>query len=120
MRLGCYGSVVTQWSDLTQELDAWTADGRRATLWWRDDDAAEPDAALERLLALAATHGLPLALAVIPARATRALAQRLAEADEIAAAFAFLASDDASYITGHNLVVDAGLTAHGYSIPDPA
>ena len=42
---------------------------------------------------------------------------RLASADDIAAAFSYLASDDASYVTGVNLVVDGGLTAHAYSVP---
>jgi len=35
---------------------------------------------------------------------------RLAEPEDIAAAFAFLASDDAAYITGHVLSVDGGMT----------
>lgn len=38
--------------------------------------------------------------------------RRLVKTEEIAAAFAFLASDDASAITGINLVVDCGLTAN--------
>lgn len=40
--------------------------------------------------------------------------KRLGKPEDMAAAFAFLASDDASYITGHNLVVDGGLLADIY------
>jgi len=40
--------------------------------------------------------------------------RRLVKTEEVAAAFAFLASDDASAITGHNLTVDCGLTANWY------
>ena len=36
---------------------------------------------------------------------------RLGHADEVAGTITFLASDDASYVTGHALVVDGGLTA---------
>jgi NAD(P)-dependent dehydrogenase (short-subunit alcohol dehydrogenase family) len=49
--------------------------------------------------------------------------RRLVRTDEIAAAFAFLASDDASAITGQNLTVDCGLTANWYileTLPEPA
>ena len=37
---------------------------------------------------------------------------RPADPAEVAAAIAFLASADASYVNGHNLVVDGGMTAH--------
>lgn len=42
---------------------------------------------------------------------------RLGSPADMAAAFSFLASDDAAYITGVNLVVDGGLTAHAYTVP---
>ena len=38
---------------------------------------------------------------------------RLGEPEDVAAAVAFLASDDASWITGQTLVIDGGLTLHG-------
>ena len=73
------------WRTLTEELDAWAAAGRTATLWWRDDDAVEPSAAFERLLALAAAQDVPIALAVIPLRASQALARGVETADARAA-----------------------------------
>jgi NAD(P)-dependent dehydrogenase (short-subunit alcohol dehydrogenase family) len=47
--------------------------------------------------------------------------RRLVRPEEIAATCAFLASDDASGITGQNLIVDCGLTANWYileSLPE--
>lgn len=52
--------------------------------WWRDDDAVTVTPALERLLALARRHDLPLALAVIPKGADEALAARIAEEPRVA------------------------------------
>lgn len=66
---------------LVAGLDAAAADGRRVAFWWRDDDAVAPTPALDRLLGLAESLGLPLVLASIPAGATAALAQRLERAD---------------------------------------
>ncbi|HVF64579.1 MAG TPA: polysaccharide deacetylase family protein [Casimicrobiaceae bacterium] len=55
-------------SALEAELDRWTSQPTGATLWWRDDDAVAATPALDRLLGLCTSHGVPLALAVVPAR----------------------------------------------------
>jgi hypothetical protein len=57
------------WRELADELARWRDGGRVAEFWWRDDDAARPDPALERLLALAHRSANPLALAVVPMQA---------------------------------------------------
>lgn len=65
---------------LLEVLDRYAATGRTASLWWRDDDAGATSPALDRLLALATAHDVPLALAVVPAAAGEDLAARLREA----------------------------------------
>ena len=55
--------------------------------------------------------GAPSAAELIAGVAASTPTGRLAEASEIAATIAFLASDDASYMTGSELVVDGGWTA---------
>lgn len=54
------------WSQLEQELDAWRRERRQATLWWRDDDATGYTPQLARLCDIAATHCIPLCIAVVP------------------------------------------------------
>ena len=54
------------WQGFADELARWREAGRVAEFWWRDDDAARPNPALSRLLALAQRTSTPLALAVIP------------------------------------------------------
>jgi hypothetical protein len=66
------------WRPLDAALARLAADGARAALWWRDDDAVAHTPALDRLLALAARDGWPLALAAIPARVEPSLGPRLA------------------------------------------
>jgi hypothetical protein len=58
--------VNPAWRAFSDELARWRDAGRTVDFWWRDDDAARPDPALARLLALAQRTSVPLALAVIP------------------------------------------------------
>jgi hypothetical protein len=61
------------WRALDDELARWRDTERVAEFWWRDDDAARPTPALQRLLGLAHRSGTPLALAVIPMQAESGL-----------------------------------------------
>ena len=72
--------MTLDWHPLTQELAAWRAEGRTLPLWWRDDDAIAPTAALDQLRALSEGVGLPVHLAIIPRDATEALAAYVADA----------------------------------------
>ena len=64
---------------LARELDAWGEKDMQATLWWRDDDAERDSPQLRRLLAIARAHGVPIAIAAIPAGADRTLAAAIAD-----------------------------------------
>jgi peptidoglycan/xylan/chitin deacetylase (PgdA/CDA1 family) len=60
--------------------------GKPLRLWLRDDDAIEPTAALDRLLALTAKHRVPVLFAVIPALTGEALSRRLADEGHVSVA----------------------------------
>ena len=67
------------WRALAEEIARGRDAGLAAQFWWRDDDAARPDPALARLLALSAHAGVPLALAVVPLGADPGLLAGLGE-----------------------------------------
>lgn len=69
-------TAADPWLALGAELERWRQAGQTAGFWWRDDDATQPGPRLDRLLDIAAST--PIALAVIPLPATETLAQRLA------------------------------------------
>jgi hypothetical protein len=69
---------MSGWQAFDDEVARWQDAGRDVELWWRDDDAVEATPALKRLLDVQRAAGVPLALAVVPARATSALAERIA------------------------------------------
>jgi hypothetical protein len=70
---------MSSWQALAEEAARWQDAGRIAELWWRDDDAADAGPCLHRLVGLHRQAGVPLALAVIPAQATRLLAEQVAD-----------------------------------------
>ncbi len=75
--------VEAGWREFTEEIGRWRDTGRAVEFWWRDDDACRPDLALDRLLGLASSSGVPLALAAIPALAERAAFEALPTGVEV-------------------------------------
>lgn len=71
---------MTNWSPLDAELDRLDMP---LPVWWRDDDAITDTAALDRLIRMSERFGWPLHLAIIPAHADAALANRLAGASAV-------------------------------------
>ena len=69
---------MASWHDLDEELARWAALGRRAGLWWRDDDATAPGPQLQKLTELPRQSGVAVAIAVIPGAADDALGDTLA------------------------------------------
>jgi hypothetical protein len=66
------------WRAISDELEQWRSQGRRAQFWWRDDDAIAKTAELSRLITLTRSAEIPLALAVIPGCLDDSLAPMLA------------------------------------------
>jgi hypothetical protein len=77
---------MNDWTPLRRELARWQESGRTASLWLRDDDAEAPTPALDSLLAMTAAHGVSVLVAIIPARADPALAERLGRERHVEAA----------------------------------
>ena len=64
------------WQAFGDELALWRDSGRSVDFWWRDDDAGRPAPALERLIGLAQTEQVPLALAVVAQEYDAAILQQ--------------------------------------------
>lgn len=71
--------VQVDWSPLRNALADCRRDRIPVPFWWRDDDAVDHTQALDRLLALAETVGVPVHLAIIPAHASPRLEPLMAE-----------------------------------------
>ena len=68
---------------LRAEFDRLADAGRTVGFWWRDDDAVAGGPALDRLLDLTGSRGLPISLAAIPHQSKDSLAVRIRTEDGV-------------------------------------
>lgn len=71
------------WKSLDDELALWSLIGRRATFWWRDDDASTSTTALDTLLQFSDDYCMPVSMSVVPSRLDKSLCRRLPDNDRI-------------------------------------
>ncbi len=69
--------MLVDWSPLRRTLARLRAQKQSLPLWWRDDDAIKPTEALAQLAMLSDAIAIPVHIAVIPATATKTLADHL-------------------------------------------
>ncbi len=76
---------MADWTRLTRELGAWSASGKTATFWWRDDDAGSDESRLQQLLWQRRSLDVPLALAVVPDWLDPVVAQVICKENDVRA-----------------------------------
>lgn len=75
--------MSSAWKELRQTIQRSITQGVPVSFWWRDDDAVEPSIALDRLERLAARFSLRVHIAVVAARASQPLADRVAQSGNL-------------------------------------
>ena len=77
--------MLIDWTPLRHALAEIRQAGMTLPIWWRDDDATVPSAALDTLETLAVALNLPVHLAIIPAQAKPSLARHMTQSDHLLA-----------------------------------
>ncbi len=77
---------MNHWQRVDEELEKWDEHLLPARLWLRDDDAVDTTGPLKQLVQLIGQFDVPVALAVIPHFASRALAERVAATPHVCVA----------------------------------
>lgn len=70
---------MSDWAALASELRVFRQSGLSLPIWWRDDDAAAPTAALDRLATLSTRLQVAVHCAIVPAAARPELVEAMAE-----------------------------------------
>lgn len=108
--------MTADWSPLRAALAACRRDGVALPLWWRDDDAIAPTAALDQLTRLSFDTDLPIHLAIIPAHADASLAHAMDSRHLIPVVHGWAHADHSNGIGKKNEF----LTERADAVPDAA